>query len=56
MHAMPGMAHDHAGGPTPVSLTEIVAEARSRHMAWPVIVMPPGAPGRSAPSPHRHGS
>lgn len=45
MHAMPGMAHDHAGGPTPVSLTEIVAEARSRHMAWPVIVMPPGAPG-----------
>lgn len=43
-------SHDtaaHAGhGPAGVFLTEVVAKARGEHLAFPVIVTPPGAPGR----------
>lgn len=46
-----GMSHagmDHAahGGMSPVALSEIVARARSEHLAFPVVITPPGAPGR----------
>lgn len=42
-HTMPG----HTGhGPAGAFLTEIVAKARGEHLAFPVIVSPPGAPGR----------
>lgn len=38
---------DHSGhGMSPVLLSEIVARAEARHLAFPVIVTPPGAPGR----------
>ncbi|MEO0031413.1 MAG: hypothetical protein RIS94_1171 [Pseudomonadota bacterium] len=38
------MPHQHTGGPAPLSLSEIVAEAKSRHLAFPVMIVPPGAP------------
>lgn len=42
-HAVPG----HEGhGPAGPFLTEIVAKARGEHLAFPVVVTPPGAPGR----------
>jgi uncharacterized iron-regulated membrane protein len=38
---------DHSGhGMSPVLLSEIVARAQARTLAFPVIVTPPGAPGR----------
>lgn len=47
-HAM--SAHNigsHAGhGPAGVFLTEVVAKAKGEHLAFPVVVTPPGAPGR----------
>lgn len=37
----------HAGhGPAGVFLTEVVAKAKGEHLAFPVVVTPPGAPGR----------
>lgn len=33
-------------GMTPVTLSQVVAEAKSQHLAFPVIVTPPGAPQR----------
>lgn len=37
----------HSGhGPSGVFLTEVVAKAKGEHLAFPVIVTPPGAPGR----------
>ncbi|MBA4355572.1 MAG: PepSY domain-containing protein [Novosphingobium sp.] len=42
-------AENHAGhGPSGAFLTEIVAKAKGEHLAFPVIVTPPGAPGRFA--------
>lgn len=47
-HEMSG--HDmsaHKGhGPAGVFLTEVVAKAKGEHLAFPVVVTPPGAPGR----------
>lgn len=45
-HAMHGTATHAAHGPAGVFLTEIVATAKGEHLAFPVIVTPPGAPGR----------
>lgn len=40
------MAGQHAHhGPNGASFAEIVAEAKSRHLPFPVVVVPPGAPG-----------
>ena len=40
---------DHSGhGMSPVLLSEIVARAQAQHLAFPVIVSPPGAPARFA--------
>lgn len=37
----------HSGhGPSGVFLTEIVAKAKGEHLAFPVVVTPPGAPGQ----------
>lgn len=37
---------EHSGhGMSPVLLSEIVARAQARHLAFPVIVTPPGSPG-----------
>lgn len=44
--AAQAMAGHHAhGGPNGASFAEIVAEAKSRHLPFPVVVVPPGAPG-----------
>lgn len=44
MMAAPPGAMDHAGhGMAPVLLSEIVARAEAEHLAFPVIVTPPGA-------------
>ena len=43
---MPGHEHAHVHGMSPVTLGEIVARAQSEHLPFPVIVTPPGAPGR----------
>ena len=42
--AMPGM--DHAHGMAPVRLSELVAKAKAEHLAFPVLVTPPGGKGR----------
>ncbi|MDE2596057.1 MAG: PepSY domain-containing protein [Sphingomonadales bacterium] len=50
--AMPGMDHPAAmpghamHGMQSVSLAQIVATAKGEHLAFPVLVTPPGAPGR----------
>ncbi|MCW1402879.1 PepSY domain-containing protein [Novosphingobium sp. MW5] len=50
--AMPTMSHVMPDGSvmtmsmTPVSLSQIVAEAKSQHLPFPVIVTPPGMPQR----------
>jgi uncharacterized iron-regulated membrane protein len=50
--ARPGMAmpdkmmHEGAHGMSPVALSEIAARARSEHLAFPVLITPPGAPQR----------
>lgn len=40
--AMPGMNH----GMAPVRLSELVAKAQGEHLAFPVLVTPPGGPAR----------
>jgi uncharacterized iron-regulated membrane protein len=47
MDTQPMADHMHMQGPSPVWLTEIVAWAQSEHLAFPVIVTPPGVPQRS---------
>lgn len=42
--AMPKMDHSH--GMAPVRLSEMVARARAEHLAFPVLVTPPGGKGR----------
>lgn len=50
--AMPAMSHVMPDGSimtmamSPVSLSQIVAEAKSRHLPFPVIITPPGMPQR----------
>lgn len=43
---MPGHAGHADHAMSPVLLSEVVARAEARHLAFPVIVTPPGAPGR----------
>jgi len=52
----PHAAHDHgammrqkAAAAPPVALDRIVAKARAEHMAFPVLVLPPGAPQTFGP-------
>lgn len=42
--AMPGM--NHAMAMAPVRLSEMVAKAQGEHLAFPVLVTPPGGPAR----------
>lgn len=47
--AMPGMNHaamNHSMAMAPVRLSELVAKAQSEHLAFPVLVTPPGGPAR----------